>query len=220
VEMYGVFVLLQGLALGAVGCLWLLIVAFKVRTAWGVALLLFPPAALVFIPRNWRKSWKPFLLLVLGSWIAAAPYLVNYYHERYIDLGPWEKNVNGELHITLTGWDGQDYSFLQTKPTTVVLQMANPDVTDGTLVYLKGMKQLRELDLNDTQVTDEGLVILAGLPGLQELRLRGTKITDEGFRQYLSDRGSLRKLDLRRTPVKGKTKRDWKKAKEGRELLD
>jgi hypothetical protein len=218
--MYGVFMLLQGLVLGAAGCIWLLIIAFKERTAWGVALLLFPPAALVFIPRHWRRSWRPLLLLVVGGWVAAAPYLVNYYHERYVDLGPWQKQVNGELHLTLTGWDRQDYSILQSKPTTVVLQMANPDVTDGTLVYLKGMKQLRELDLNDTQVTDEGLAVLAGLPALEELRLRGTKITDEGFKKYLSGKASLHKLDLRKTQVKGKTKREWKKAKEGRELLD
>jgi hypothetical protein len=219
-EEYGVFVLLLGLVLGVAGCLWLLVAAFRVRTAWGVAVLLFPPTVLAFLLLHGRKAWKPLLLLVVAGWLTAAPYLASYYHERYVDLGPWEKRIDGELHLTLTGWDGQDYSILRSKPTTVVLQMANPDVTDGTLVYLEGMNHLRELDLNDTQVTDEGLGILAGLPDLQELRLRGTKITDEGFRKYLGEKKSLRKLDLRKTAVKGKTKRDWKKAEAGRELLD
>ena len=82
------------------------------------------------------------------------------------------------------------------------------------------MNQLRELDLSDTKVTDEGLAVLAELPHLEELRLARTAITDAGFQKHLSGKTSLRKLDLTGTKVKGKTKREWKKAKEGREYLD
>ena len=49
-----------------------------------------------------------------------------------IDLGPREKIVDRELHVTLTGWNRNtaDYVVLRSKPDIVVLQMANPDVTD------------------------------------------------------------------------------------------
>src|SRR5437764_486641 len=81
-------------------------------------------------------------------------------------------------------------------PEVVVLQMANADVNDETLMFLRGMNQLRELDLNGTQVTDAGLPLLAALPQLKELRLARTKISDEGFRQYVASREALTKLDL------------------------
>ena len=56
-----------------------------------------------------------------------------------------------------------------------MLQMANPDVTDRTLESLKGMKALKELDLNDTQVTDAGLDILSDLPALEACGWRGPR---------------------------------------------
>ena len=92
--------------------------------------------------------------------------------------------MDGELHVTLTGWDRHRPSTpaFCAGPAVVVLQMANPDVTDDTLDYLSGMAQLRELDLNDTAVTDAGLAKLARLGTLQSLRLKDTAITDAGFR--------------------------------------
>ena len=74
-----------------------------------------------------------------------------------VDLGPRDKNVDGERHVTLTGWDRGDYSVLRLMPDVSVLQMANADVTDDVLEGLRGMKNLHELDLNGTQVTDAGL---------------------------------------------------------------
>ena len=105
-------------------------------------------------------------------------------------------------------------------PDVVVLQMANPDVTDETLELLRGLNQLRKLDLNNTQVTDAGLVVLAGLPRLERLRLGHTKITDEGFRTHLAGLASLQQIDVTGTAVKGKTKRNGRRAKPGREYLD
>ena len=96
------------------------------------------------------------------------------------------------------------------KPDTVVLQMANPDVTDETLQYLEGMSRLRELDLNDSQITDAGLPLLGRLPALQILRLRKTRITDQGFREHLAGKSTLLELDLRQTEVTSKTLRAWK----------
>jgi hypothetical protein len=219
-EEYAFFVLLAGLVVGAAGYFWLVIAAFKVSKLWGFGILLFPPLAIVFVSAHFRKSVAPLVVFLISGVLLGAPYAINYYHENFGGLGPREKIVNGELHITLTGWDGTDYSFLEQKRATVVLQMANPTVTDETLNYLRGMDQLRELDLNDTQVTDKGLIVVAGLPRLEELRLARTKISDEGFRKHLRAKDSLLKLDLTGTKVKGKSKREWKKAKAGRDYLE
>jgi len=213
-----IYVVLAGFLLVLVGTFWLLAVAFRTRFWWGIGVLLGVPA-LFFIPLHWRRARWPTCTLLLGALVTGLPYAVNFYHERYIDLGPREKMVAGELHLTLTGWDGKDYAILESKPNMVVLQIANPDVTDDTLEYLRGFQKLRELDLNDTKVTDGGLPIIAELPALRELRMRGTKITDEGFHKFLSGKESLTKLDMRGTSVASKSLRAWKSSREGREFL-
>jgi hypothetical protein len=110
---------------------------------------------------------------------------------------------------------------MQARHEAAVVQMANDDVADQTLEYLRGMDHLYSLDLNGTGITDQGLEILAGLPALRELRLARTRITDEGFKKFLADKESLLKLDLTGTAIKGKTKRDWKKLRpQDREYVD
>jgi hypothetical protein len=136
-----------------------------------------------------------------------------------IDLGPREKIVDGQRHITLTGWDRNDYTFLGSKHDVTVLQMANPDVTDQTLELLKGMNNLKELDLNDTHVTDAGLKLLKDLPALDTLRLKNTAITDQGFRESLAMKESLRRLDLTGTQVSQETAQAWRQAKDKRQVL-
>ena len=212
-EKYLAYLVILGVTLAAVGWLWLVVRAFRVRTAWGVAILLVPPLALVFLAGNTRRAAGPLVVLALADIVTAAPYGVNWYAQRYIDLGPREKLVEGELHITLTGWDKDDYSVLTARPDVVVLQMANADVTDATLEHLRGLQKLRELDLNDTQVTDQGLAVLAALPELQIIRLRKTKITDEGFRTHLLAKESLQELDVRETHLASKTMRAWKEVR-------
>jgi hypothetical protein len=226
-EEYGFFVLIAGVVVAIAGWIWLVRAAFKESKQWGYGVLLLPvvPHVIVFVLTHLRRSRGPLLVLLLAGMLLGAPYAANYYHEKFMHLGPREKIVKTkddkkERHFTLTGWDESNYSFLQTKPDTVVLQMANPNVTDETLNYLRGMDQLRELDLSDTQVTDEGLAVVAGLPRLEDLRMARTKITDAGFQKYLGAKESLLKLDLTGTDVKGKTKREWKKAKPGRECLE
>jgi hypothetical protein len=218
-ETYGSYALLAGLAILVIAWFWLVIRAFKVRFWWGLGVLLFPPLVLLFLLLHGRKARAPLVAMLLGCVAIAVPLAINYYERAFVDLGPRERVVDGELHITLTGWDGKDYSILQARPQTVVLQMANPDVTDQTLEFLRPMAQLRELDLNDTQITDEGLRTLSELPRLETLRLRATPITDEGFRQSLLPKESLQELDLRETKVASKTVREWKTAKPDRKAL-
>ncbi|MCS6850935.1 MAG: hypothetical protein NZ700_07165 [Gemmataceae bacterium] len=219
-ESVGVFVVLFGGLVAAAAAVRLVTAAFTTHLCWGIALLLCPPLAVAYVPLHWRAARRPALLLLLGAIVAAVPYAARWYHVHYIDLGSLERIVDGERHITLTGWDGTDYSFLQHKPDVVVLEMANPDVDDATLTFLRGMTQLRELDLSGTQITDAGLEVLAELPRLEELRLARTSITDAGFRRYLARKPTLRCLDLSGTEVKSKTKREWKNAQPGRVCLD
>jgi hypothetical protein len=220
IEKLGLYLVAGALILLIAGWIWLLVTAFKVGKRWGLAVLLVPPVAVLFIPFHWRRVRGPIVMLLLGLIVVAVPYGVNYYRQHFVDLGPREKMVDGELHITLTGWDQKDYSIVRYRPQVVVLQMANKDVNDETLSNLKGLELLRELDLNDTDIGDDGLAILASLPRLEELRLARTHISDEGFHKYLAAKESLKKLDLTGTAVKGKTKRDWKKAQDGRDYVD
>lgn len=164
--------------------------------------------------RQWSTLKFPLVLVFLGVASIAAPAV--YTRLEIVDLGPRVELVGGEKHITLTGWDGHDYAVLKLHPATTVLQIANPDVTDETLAYLRDMANLRELDLNDSQVSDDGLAELARLTGLEVIRIRGTRITDNGLRDHLSRLPNLKRLDLRSTSVTQEAIDDWKAAGEGR----
>ncbi|MGQ0637179.1 MAG: hypothetical protein ACT4QC_21430 [Planctomycetaceae bacterium] len=218
-ERYAAGALVCGAALMLAAYVWLLLRAFRQRTAWGLAGL-FPPALALFSVKHFDKARRPLTWLAAGAVIIGATFALNHFFARHLSLGAREKLVDGELHITLTGWDQHDYSVLRSRPEAVVLQMANPDVTDETLLQLAGLNHLRELDLNDTRVTDAGLETLAQLPALEILRLRGTAVTDEGFRQFLRDKVTLFELDARGTQVASQTLREWKtENKERRKYL-
>ena len=220
-ERYGFYLLVLGFAIGCVGWFWLVVTAFKVRLFWGLLVLFLPPSVLFFIARHFRRVVRPLLVLVLACIVMAAPYGMSYYERHFRTLRPYEQLVDGELRMTLTGLQDFDYSTLAARPDIAVLQMANANVTDGTLNFLSDMSQLRKLDISNSQVTDDGLKRLAELPRLQELYLARTKITDEGFRRYLGTKESLLRVDLTGTPVRGKTKRDWKKIRPAeREYVD
>ena len=208
---------LLGLALLLAGWVWVVVVAWQTRTAWGVAVLLFPPAGFLFAARHVTPARGPLALGLLGLVLAAGPPAVN--RLLPVDLGPRDTLVDGDRHVTLTGWDRQDYSLLRGLTDVVVLQMANRDVTDDTLRRLGDLAQLRELDLNDTQVTDTGLPLLAKLPALKTLRLANTRITDAGFRAHLAPNTKLVELDLRGTQVGKETVGAWRRAQAGRRAL-
>lgn len=212
-EKYGIWLLALGALSVFVGWIWLTYRAFKTRWTWGLGCLLFPPLCLLFAPLHWAKAARPAQLMILGATLIAATYGVSHLLANMVDLGKWEKRVDGEIHLTLTGWDRTDYAFLKKRRDIVVLQMANPDVTDEIVAQLEGSMMLKELDLNDTAITDASLPILASIPNLKILRLRGTKITDQGFREHLLGKESLLSVDLRETAVASKTLREWKKEK-------
>jgi hypothetical protein len=220
-ETLGPYFFGAGAAFLLVGLVKLIAAAFRYHLAWGLATLLILPAPL-FVLWHFRKALGGLLVMVLGVVVAAAPIVINRLVPSAVDLGPRERTVNGELHITLTGWqpeEGMSYAVLKARPDTVVLQMANEDVTDQTLENLRGLKKLRVLDLSSTQVTDEGLKVLQELRGLQVLRLNRTKITDEGVRDHIFPITSLKELNVSNTRVTRKTRDEWKARGEGRKVV-
>ncbi|HSO84247.1 hypothetical protein [Thiocapsa sp.] len=206
-----------GFGLLAVSWIWFAVVAWRRSRPWGVAVALFPPAGLLFAVGRFHAVRGPLVLGLSGVLLAAGPPVVN--RLLPVDLGPRDVLVDGERHITLTGWDRHDYRLLEGATDVVVLQMANADVTDETLALLAGMDRLRELDLNESAVTDAGLARLAASTRLERLRLANTGITDAGFRAFLMPHPSLLELDLRGTSVSAETISEWRKAKPGRRAL-
>ena len=216
-ENYALYITLAGLAAMIVGWVWMIVRAFRHRLGWGLAILVLPPLAVLFGFRHWRKGLVPLTWIAVGFLLTAFPPAFSLLVP--IDLGPRERIVDGQRHITLTGWDRKDYALLGSKNDVVVLQMANPDVTDQTLEKLKGMNSLKDLDLDNTQVTDAGLKVLKELPALSSLRLKNTKITDQGFQEALAGKDSLMQLDLTGTGVSRETVKGWREAKPGRRAM-
>ena len=172
--------------------------------------------------RRWPLSRWPLRLFLAGILVTATPFAYTRLLEPIVlrhFRPPYVAEINGEVHVTLTGIPNYEYAKLARFQEAAVLQMANPDVTDETLKLLRGFTQLTELDLNDTAITDTGLAELQHCPRLETLRLKNTRITDAGFRAHLLDRDGLREIDVRETEVKSRTLRDWKMKKDGRKFL-
>ncbi len=64
-----------------------------------------------------------------------------------------------------------------------IVHFIGTPVTNAELEHLKGLTQLRSLDLARAKVTDDGLEHLKGLTRLRQLHLKGTKVTDEGIKK-------------------------------------
>jgi hypothetical protein len=210
-EQTGFIILIVGLALVAIGYLWLVLRAFRTHAGWGLAALLLPPVGgLVFSVARWRRALGPVAVALVGVLAAASPIAINL----LVPANKEEiKNVTtGETDLTLTGLAGYDYASLGAKTDLTVLQMANSEVTDAGVEHLRGLTRLRRLDLSDTAITDASIPVLAALPALEDVKLARTKVTDAGVRQLLDGAKRLRAIDVRGTDVKTATLRDWKNA--------
>ena len=206
---------LTGLPLTLLGLVWLLVVAWRVSVRWGLlTTLLYPAMILPHTIRHWPRTKPPAIMVAFGLVLMTIP--AAYTRFVPVDLGPHEQIVAGERHLTLTGWNRTDYSVIAARPDTVVLQMANGDVTDDTLRYLGNLGNLRELDLSDTKVTDAGLARLAEHPKLESLRLARTGITDSAFEGTLDKLPSLKQLDLTGSKVTPDRAQKWLDARPDR----
>lgn len=76
--------------------------------------------------------------------------------------------------------------------TKLTLNDSQLDITDTGLAQLKGMSNLKELDLHSIKLTDAGLVHLKGLTKLKTLVLRNTQVTNEGREELLRTNPGLR----------------------------
>jgi len=68
-------------------------------------------------------------------------------------------------------------------------------VDDNALPILHRFRELRSLDLRDTQITDEGVRHIAALSRLGKLDIRGTRISDNGLQEL---RGALPNCEITR----------------------
>jgi len=64
-------------------------------------------------------------------------------------------------------------------------------IASDPLECLKGLTELKSLDLSGTGVTDAGLEIVKGLASLQSLDLNGTKVTKAAVAELKKSRPSL-----------------------------
>jgi len=188
-----------GLCAAAIGMVWLLVRCFRRGQPF------------------FRRVAPPLILVLLGIAVAAAPSIIGRLVP--IDLGPRDKIIDGERHLTLTGWDRQDYSFLPQKADAVLLQMANADVTDDTIHLLENFKKLKTLDVSDSQITDHGLEHISELPALETLYLNNTKVSAAAVEQHLTKHQTLKMIWLRGTSVTKDTAETVKAGKPGRRVV-
>ncbi|MCH8922033.1 MAG: hypothetical protein IIA67_02655 [Planctomycetes bacterium] len=89
---------------------------------------------------------------------------------------------------------------VRSREVTGVSFWGTRNVTDAGLAHLNELKNLEELNLNDTQVTDAVLEHVKGLTNLRELYLAHTNVTDAGL-DHLSGLKTLERLDLSHTKI-------------------
>jgi len=83
----------------------------------------------------------------------------------------WWIRPIGNTTVEAATWEVSDKSIPG-------LQLWN--ATDGDLVYLRNLRDLRWLELRGARVTDAGLFHLRGLTALQTVRLHFTSVTEKG----------------------------------------
>jgi Leucine-rich repeat (LRR) protein len=105
-----------------------------------------------------------------------------------------------KVTLQFTNVTGVGLSLLKGLTQVRYLDLSSSKVTDSGLAYLKGMTKLNHLDLNDTRITDLGLKHLKGLTEMETLKLAGTQISDLGL-QELKNLRKVKTLDLSGTQI-------------------
>jgi hypothetical protein len=210
-EQTKVLITAVGLAIMALGYLWLIVRAFQSKTMWGFAVLLLPPlGGVMFIVAQFKRALPALVVMVLGGVVAAAPYVFPDPPEKAII----EQKDEG-LHITITGLETASAAelFPLHRDTVATVQAATQrEVTDEILELLRGAPNLREIDLNDTPITDKGLEVLASMPKLEKVRIARTKATPEGVQKHVLSSKTIKEIDVGGLNVPAKPLRDWKNA--------
>ena len=126
-EEYALYAFAAGALVGVTALIWLVVCAFRQKVWWGFAVLLFPPAGLLFACYHFRKAVVPVCLFVLAGLLIGAPYAASYYERHFIPLQPYEQVVDGELRITLTGLTNFDYATLDTVRDSALFSLQSND---------------------------------------------------------------------------------------------
>lgn len=212
-EKTAFLILVVGLAMLAIGQVWMIVRAFYTHFWWGVAVLLLPIVGVIlFTVYHVRRSFMPWFIIIIGMVVAGVPLTLE-----TLFTPPkvaQTEQTQGEERGTLTGaTETAAETYIREHQSLAVLQMANrDDVTDSTLSLLTTMPNLRELDLNDTPITDDGLKTVATLNQLETLRIARTQVTPAGVEKHILTLPKLRQLDVSGLSLPGKSLRDWKNA--------
>jgi len=57
---------LIGVLLAIIGNLWIVVLAFRTGLLWGLCCLFVPPVGLVYCALNFRETWKPLIVAIVG----------------------------------------------------------------------------------------------------------------------------------------------------------
>ena len=159
--------------------------------------------------------------IINNSTYPKQPFYYGNHHGHTIIPGAFRK-INDVIYererLQLPDGDFVDLDWIDKRSNNLVL-LTHGLAGDSERQYIKGMANLRELDLNDTEISDAGLELIARMTGLETIRLRATKISDEGFVKWIVPMSRLKQLDLRETTVSLDTVKRWKSESEGRRVL-
>jgi hypothetical protein len=100
------------------------------------------------------------------------------------------------LHTAITN---KSLRQLATMPALQHLVLKKTDITDGGLVHLRDLKELKTL-LLPSEITDNGLEELANLDNLLHLDISNTKVSDKGL-EFVATMSNLQTLCLNDTVV-------------------
>ena len=151
--------------------------------------------------RKQRERWKRLrrlvgrFLMIISSIFPTIPYQVSQqvpHRQGHPRIGTL---LGDDLFVDVTY-----VGFLLNTKGGQYQYIANPNVSDAELQYVKGLTKLQWLYLGGTNVTDAGLEQLKGLAQLRRLNLDGPKISDAGLK-YLKGLSRLQSLGLNSTKV-------------------
>jgi hypothetical protein len=104
-------------------------------------------------------------------------------------------------HLGLTKIDDQGMACLEDLPDVECLLLGfQPGITDAGLAHLRGLRNLRYLDLRQSSVTGTGCAQLASLENLRGIQLESSRLTPAGL-VAIGRLQQLEELVLSNTPV-------------------
>jgi Leucine-rich repeat (LRR) protein len=117
----------------------------------------------------------------------------------------WERlaRINGldEQGITASWRGSNTYThrnrISKLPKETLKLELKDSGFTDAEMLYVAGMKNLKQLGLGGTAISDEGLKALRDLSELNRLDLRASRVIDSSDVSVLSELNKLQEAGLR-----------------------